>query len=152
MNVLIVNESSLRAPRKFIADWCKLIEKEFQKRKLWKSLPSQLELTVVFLDTAAAKKMNQQFRNRNYATDVLSFEGMEPGALGELVLCPQVLRRQCKEHHLTYHQELGYMLLHGILHLLGYDHELSESDAKKMFLIQDQVFEKLLTPKKSTAR
>jgi probable rRNA maturation factor len=53
------------------------------------------------------------------------------------------LKRQAREHKLSFQHELGYMVLHGILHLLGYDHETSEADAEKMFAIQDEVFEKL---------
>ncbi|MNT92934.1 Endoribonuclease YbeY [compost metagenome] len=60
-------------------------------------------------------------------------------------MCPDVLKKQAKDHDLTYKHELGYMLLHGVLHLLGYDHETSEEDAEKMFKIQDEAFEKLRT-------
>ncbi len=87
--------------------------------------------------------MNHEFRGKDYATDVLSFDSLEPTSLGELVLCPEVLKRQAQEHGLTYQQELGYMLLHGVLHLLGYDHETNPKDAEKMFALQDAVFETL---------
>ncbi len=98
---------------------------------------SKMDLTIVFLDTAAAKKINREFRGKNYATDILSFDG------GELVLCPQVLKRQAKEHRHSFNAELGYMLIHGVLHLKGFDHEKSKSAAAKMFKIQDQVFDRL---------
>jgi probable rRNA maturation factor len=144
MRVLVINQSSVRAPKKFIATWIEKIQKQFLKKKIIGSQHKNLELTIVFLNPALAKKMNKQFRQRDYATDVLSFAAMDDNALGELVLCPQVLQRQAKEHGLTYQQELGYMLLHGILHLLGYDHETGDEDAKIMFGIQDEVFAKLL--------
>ncbi|MBC7370431.1 MAG: rRNA maturation RNase YbeY [Bdellovibrionaceae bacterium] len=143
MKVLIINQSSIRTPRKFIDLWCGQIEKELLKSKIMKSSHQKMQLTVVFLNAPAAKKINLQFRGRNYATDVLSFDPMEPDSLGELVLCPQVLQRQAKEHKLNYQLELGYMVLHGILHLLGYDHETSDRDAKKMFAIQDRIFANL---------
>ncbi len=97
---------------------------------------------MVFLDSQSAKKINYEFRKKNYATDVLSFSPIEPGSLGELVMCPDVLKKQAREHGLSFRQELTYMLLHGILHLLGYDHEKSAAEAKKMFQIQDRLFEK----------
>jgi probable rRNA maturation factor len=128
MTILVINQSSVPAPRKFIDAWVRQVETQLLKRKIVKKTKAPLGLTVVFLNVAEAKKMNQQFRKKNYATDVLSFAAMEPGALGELVLCPQVLQCQAKEHKLSYKQELGYMLLHGILHLLGYDHETSSAD------------------------
>lgn len=101
------------------------------------------ELTIVFMDPKPARQMNKQFRSRDYATDVLSFEALIPESLGELVLCPQVLQKQAQEHGLSYREELGYMLLHGVLHLLGYDHETGREDAEEMFAVQDAVFAKL---------
>ncbi len=102
------------------------------------------ELVIAFLDQGPAKKLNQKYRGKNYATDVLSFGSEDPSQLGELVICPQVIVRQAKEHGLANRHELGYMVLHGILHLLGYDHETSERDAKRMFALQDKIFERLL--------
>jgi probable rRNA maturation factor len=128
-------------PRKFIMIWLQESERALREKKI--RLHSQVELTVVFLDKSPAKKINWQYRLKNYATDVLSFEGDGKFNLGELVLCPDIIAKQAKDHDLSFQQELGYMLLHGILHLLGYDHENSESEAKRMFLIQDEVFDKL---------
>jgi len=74
----------------------------------------------------------------------LSFPGDESqGSLGELILCPQVLKAQAKEHDFSFQEELGYMIIHGVLHLLGYDHEKTSHQAKKMFRLQDQIFDKL---------
>jgi probable rRNA maturation factor len=144
MKILVINQSSVRAPRKFIDTWCAQIQKEFLKRKVFNKAHAQKELTVVFLNPKEAKKTNKQFRGKDYATDVLSFDGMSPEHLGDLVMCPQVLKKQAKEHGLSYQEELGYMLLHGILHLLGYDHELGQKEAEEMFGLQDAVFAKLL--------
>ncbi|NUN05739.1 MAG: rRNA maturation RNase YbeY [Bdellovibrio sp.] len=145
MQLVIVNESKHPVPRQFVQKWTADLVKELQKRKVLKAIHLKQELTLVFLDKKPAQKLNKEFRGKDYATDVLSFDSMEPGSFGELILCPDVLKRQAKEHSLTYREELGYMLLHGILHLLGYDHETGEKDAKKMFALQDVVFEKLLS-------
>lgn len=144
MEILIVNESSHTVPRKFVQQWMNLLEKHLSKKKVLSQKDLSKELTLVFLDKAAAKKINKQFRQKDYATDVLSFDSDEPTSFGELILCPEVLKKQAKEHGLTYQQELGYMLLHGVLHLLGYDHETGEADARRMFGIQDEAFEALL--------
>lgn len=143
MNVLIVNDSKHAVPRKFIDQWIKELIKELKRRRVIKKAHSQKELTLVFLNKNAAKKINFEFRGKDYATDVLSFESMDESSFGELILCPDVLKRQAKEHGLTYQLELGYMLLHGVLHLLGYDHETNENDAQEMFRLQDALFEKL---------
>lgn len=147
MNVLVVNQSSVRQPRQFISRWIHAVEKELLRKKVIQKSHCKMDLTLVFLDIKAAKKMNFEFRQKNYATDVLSFDSIETGSLGELVMCPQVLRRQAIENGHSYQVEIGYMILHGILHLLGYDHEISEKEAKIMFEIQDTVFEKLLSEK-----
>lgn len=138
----IVNQASVRVPRQFLEKHWKLIVKDLR-------LGSH-ELTMVFLNPGPAKNLNRQFRGKNYATDVLSFApiedfgGGEVQTLGELILCPQVLQRQSREHGLTYRQELLYMMIHGVLHLIGYDHEKSVAEEKKMFQIQDRLFEKYL--------
>lgn len=144
MLLIVVNESKHAVPRKFIQVWMESLTQALKKRRVLKANQGNRELTLVFLDKKPAQKINHEFRGKDYATDVLSFDSMDPSSLGELVLCPEVLKRQAKEHKLTYQQELGYMLLHGVLHLLGYDHETNERDAKKMFKLQDEVFEELL--------
>ncbi len=145
MRILVINQSSVRAPRKFIKKWCLQIKNEFLKRKIFDKNTATKELTLIFLNPKNAKANNKQFRGKDYATDVLSFESMSSESLGELLLCPQVIQKQAKDHGLKYQEELGYMILHGILHLLGYDHETESSDAKKMFSIQDEVFAKFFT-------
>jgi probable rRNA maturation factor len=125
LNIEIINKSKIKISKVFVKKW------------LMAAKLSKMDLTIVFLDTAAAKKINREFRGKNYATDILSFDG------GELVLCPQVLKRQAKEHRHSFNAELGYMLIHGVLHLKGFDHEKSKSAAAKMFKIQDQVFDRL---------
>ncbi|MNK26221.1 Endoribonuclease YbeY [compost metagenome] len=144
MEITIVNESKHAVPRKFIQTWMDEMARHLMRKKVLKAKDAKKDITLVFLDKKAAQKINKQFRGKDYATDVLSFDSMEPTSLGELILCPDVLKKQAQEHDLTYQQELGYMLLHGVLHLLGYDHETGEADAKKMFKIQDEAFEHLL--------
>jgi probable rRNA maturation factor len=61
-----------------------------------------------------------------------------------MILCPQVLTRQAREHGLTFKQELAYMLCHGVLHLLGYDHENSKKEAEVMYALQDKAFAQIL--------
>jgi probable rRNA maturation factor len=132
----LINQSKVRMPKSFVLE-----VDSFIRRRL--KIPVKRELTIVFLDPTPAKKLNKTYRKKDYATDILSFEGATPQDLGELVICPQVLQKQAKEHDLSFKAELAYMLIHGVLHLLGYDHERSAKEAKKMFQIQDQLFDSL---------
>ncbi|MES2768716.1 MAG: rRNA maturation RNase YbeY [Bdellovibrionota bacterium] len=146
MQIEIINYTKDKIPKKFVQDWTKLVIKNLKSQKILGRKISQLEkdLIVVFVTSAKMKKLNSQFRGKNKHTDILSFEPIEESSLGELVLCLPVLKKQAKEHKLSLNHEIGYMLIHGILHLLGYDHETNEREAKIMFDLQDILFEKLL--------
>lgn len=148
MKLTIVNHSGQAIPKKFLKSWVRRIERSVAQRISGKSARrfKQVragELVVVFLREKAARELNKRFRGKNYATDVLSFEG-EGDLFGELIISPRVISRQAREHGLLVREELGYMVLHGILHLLGYDHEKSQAEAKRMFALQDEIFEELL--------
>lgn len=99
------------------------------------------DLVIVFVANAEMKKLNHHFRDKNKVTDILSFADADEDSLGELVICFPQIQKQAQEHGLTIQQELAYMLIHGVLHLLGYDHEQSKKEAKLMFALQDRIFE-----------
>lgn len=151
MKCILIDRDGGKHPKKFIETWTKRAVQRLKARKI--EVDSR-ELVLVFVKAEEIKRLNQQFRKKSYATDVLSFVGSEPHVLGELILCRQVLELQAKEHKMSYEHELGYMILHGILHLLGYDHEKSQRRAREMFQIQDDVFEELCQDQKhvSTSR
>lgn len=107
-----------------------------------KILREARDLIIVFVDRAEGRKLNKNFRGKNYATDILSFSQVEQGSLGELVFCAPVLAKQAREHKLSLKDETLYLYIHGLLHLLGYDHEKSAAQARAMFKIQDQIFSK----------
>jgi probable rRNA maturation factor len=142
MALELQNLSDHSMPRLWMGRALEFIFKELRKRKIISAKDQAKELDIVFLNPAEAKKLNKKFRNKNYPTDILSFAG-DQELFGELVICPQVLEKQAKEHGHSFKAELGYMLIHGVLHLLGYDHEKSKKEAQKMFQIQDQVFDRL---------
>jgi probable rRNA maturation factor len=85
---------------------------------------------------ATMTRLNGRFRGKRYATDVLSFPAPEvfqrSGWLGELVICLPVLIRQGREHGHSPNRELQILLIHGVLHLLGLDHEKGRKDAATM--------------------
>jgi len=108
-----------------------------------KIIPSSFNQKVIitFLSSMAMKDLNNTFLKRNHTTDVLSFAPMEEGYLGEIALCADQIKIQCKEHHLTFEEETVYLILHALLHLLGFHHEQGGETARQMFKIQDSLFE-----------
>lgn len=142
MNLFIVNQTPVPVPRKYLKTaLTHLVEQPFFNR--FKRNKNK-NLVLAFLQTNQARHLNLEFRGKDYATDVLSFSPTEDDDLGELVFCPDVLKKQSLEHGLSYRDELIYMVYHGVLHLLGYEHETNEKDAKKMFAIQDRAFASFL--------
>jgi len=95
-------------------------------------------LSIVFVSAPEMRKLNRQFRRRDVTTDVLSFA--YPGAtvdglpfLGEVVISPEVAARQALQYGSSEEREIRRLIAHGILHLLGYDHQ---ADGGLMSLVQ----------------
>lgn len=93
------------------------------------------EVSVAFVDDAEMKKLNRTFRGRNRTTDVLTFEGDHedlppgvPASLGEVVICLDQARRQAREQRHPLATEVRYLLLHGLIHALGFDHETDDGE------------------------
>ncbi|MEI7973840.1 MAG: rRNA maturation RNase YbeY, partial [Bdellovibrio sp.] len=105
-------------------------------------LDRPLVLRLIGVSRVRSRTLNRDYRAKDSATDVLSFTSSEQGVLGELILCFPLLREQAHQHGLQFHEELAYMCLHGLLHLLGWDHEKSQLEAREMFLLQDTAFNK----------
>lgn len=99
------------------------------------------ELSIVFADSETIRELNLQYRGKNAPTDVLSF-AMSGGGwpetavtlLGDVMICPEIVRLNALELGLSFEEELVFVLVHGILHLFGYDHmdTASEEAMKKM--------------------
>jgi probable rRNA maturation factor len=140
------SKSSLVSANRVIKLCQKLVGEFKDHPVLKKSLPKNEEfiaLTLVFLNKSKARALNKKFRKRDYATDVLSFSPEARGeGLGDLVFCPEVLVKQAKEQGHSFKKELDYMVIHGFLHLLGYDHEKSAREELKMTKLQDKLFSK----------
>ena len=80
-------------------------------------------VTVAVVPDSRVRLLNRQFRRTDRATDVLSFPSGEPGDLGDIVIAAGVARRQAGDAGHSLQTELRVLALHGLLHLLGYDHE-----------------------------
>ena len=80
-------------------------------------------LTIAIVPDARVRQLNKRYRRKDAATDVLSFPSGEPGDLGDIVIAGGVARRQARLAGHALQTELRILALHGLLHLLGYDHE-----------------------------
>ena len=90
------------------------------------------ELSILVVGAARSRSLNQRYRSRNRPTNVLSFPSATPGpGLGDLVICPQVLRREARAAGKPERAHWMHLVIHGALHLIGYDHE-RPADARRM--------------------
>lgn len=90
--------------------------------------------TVAFVSDKNIRKLNQQFRGVDKATDVLSFPADEPDNLGDVAISVETAARQAKENGLSFEDEIAQLMLHGLLHLSGYDHETDNGEMNKLEL------------------
>jgi probable rRNA maturation factor len=110
----------------------------------------QAELSILLVDEPTMSAYHEKYMGEPGPTDVLSFpmdelrppedDEDEPpaGMLGDIVLCPAVTDAQAREHGRTAQAEAEYLLVHGLLHLLGYDHA-DEAERAEMFGLKDRI-------------
>lgn len=100
-------------------------------------------ISVALVGKEEIKKINKKFRQKNKPTDVLSFEIKQNNILGEIIICPDVVKENAKKYKVPVKSEMLKMLVHGILHLCGYDHERSEEEEKIMEEKQEKYLNKI---------
>lgn len=137
-----VNKTKIPIPKNFLEKWTKAIQKTLKPKDL-RGLKLDREMTIMFVSPPLIRSLNRKFRDKDEVTDILSFGSFEPNDMPELIICPQVLKKQAKEHGLSFNFELGYLTLHGVLHLLHYDHEHGGRKAKQMYDLQDKIYAKI---------
>lgn len=107
----------------------------------------QFELTIRLVNIAESQQLNKQYRDKDKPTNVLSFpfevpEGIELNLLGDLVICTQVVEQEAKAQNKALFDHWAHMVIHGCLHLVGYDH-INDTDANEMEAIEVKVLAKL---------
>jgi probable rRNA maturation factor len=96
---------------------------------------SDSSVTIAFVSDRKIRSLNQQFRGINKATDVLSFpRDHDAGELGDIAISLETAARQAKENCLTVNSEIAQLILHGLLHLSGYDHETDNGEMNRLEL------------------
>ena len=106
-------------------------------RKLMGALARRLlvphgSVAVVFADDKMLRELNRRYRGKDRSTDVLSFPTHEPEHLGDIVVSSETTRRQGKRRRHGARREAKILLIHGFLHLLGYDHEVDDGEMEAL--------------------
>jgi probable rRNA maturation factor len=105
------------------------------------------ELTIRVVDEAESQQLNSSYRQKDKPTNVLSFpfevpDGIESDLLGDLVVCYQVVQQEAQQQKKSINDHWLHMVVHGVLHLLGFDH-LDDTEAEEMESLEIEVLEKL---------
>ncbi|QSX39923.1 rRNA maturation RNase YbeY [Shewanella cyperi] len=113
---------------------------------LGNTLP-QAELTIRLVDSDESRSLNHSYRGKDKPTNVLSFPfeappGVELPLLGDLVICAEVVENEAAEQHKTLEAHWAHMVVHGCLHLLGYDH-IEDAEAEEMEALETELLQGL---------
>ncbi|MFB2002644.1 rRNA maturation RNase YbeY [Staphylococcus aureus] len=131
-------------------EWYEQIEKLLNFAKQQEEISEDAELSITFVDKSEIQEINKMYRDKDKVTDVISFALEEdepdidmsefdiPRVLGDIIICTDVAQEQSESYEHSFERELGFLALHGFLHLLGYDH-MNEEDEKEMFGRQDAI-------------
>lgn len=124
-NVEVTGPAVPRLPRREIASFV---------RKVLRHLDHDVEeASIAFVDDASMTSLNRKFRHKNKTTDVLTFPGDAP-FLGDIVISLDQARRQARDEKHSLATEVRYLLLHGVLHAMGYDHETDNGEMNALEL------------------
>jgi probable rRNA maturation factor len=124
---------------------------QFTARKM--KVEEGSEVSVTFVDNARIHEINLEYRHKDAPTDVISFPMEEPGegeieisgadmprVLGDIIISIERAEEQAAEYGHSFARELGFLAVHGFLHLLGYDHETKEEETE-MFSLQKEILD-----------
>jgi probable rRNA maturation factor len=106
------------------------------------------EVTLRYVGEKEGRELNRRYRARDYATNVLSFP-YEEGARsprGDIVICAPVVAREAREQGKDLEAHHAHLVVHGVLHLRGYDHERGAGDARRMEALERRILAKLGFP------
>jgi len=108
------------------------------------ALAVDAEITVRIVDAEEGRKLNREYRQKDYATNVLTFDyQQEPSVMADLVLCAPVVEREAQEQNKTLEEHYAHLLVHGTLHAQGWDHETSEEDAEEMEAYETDIMKEM---------
>lgn len=120
----------------------KLSKFQFEKNQI-------LTISILLIGKERMKEINFKYRGKKYVTDVLSFSYLEKVSLseeiylGEILINPEKAKIQARQYGVSLWQEITRLLVHGVLHLFGYDHEVSHKEARKMRKLEQKILSNL---------
>jgi probable rRNA maturation factor len=100
-------------------------------------------LTVALSDDKRVQALNKRDRRKDKPTNVLSYPSGEKAFIGDIVLARQTMWREAREQKKTPADHVAHLVVHGTLHLLGYDHETSDAEAERMEALERRILKKL---------
>ncbi|MBQ8402038.1 MAG: rRNA maturation RNase YbeY [Clostridia bacterium] len=126
------------------------LKKAVRAALVYEKFGQDARVSVTFTDNEGIRALNREYREKDAATDVLSFplytmeedDRPEPGMaaeLGDIVLSLERADEQAKAYRHSFQRETAFLTVHSVLHLLGYDHERSEEEEKDMFRRQEEI-------------
>ena len=116
-------------------------------RRVRAACAAPAEVTVRFVDAAEGRELNRDYRVKDYATNVLSFPYDSGERIcGDLVLCLPVVMREAQEQGKPLDAHFAHLIVHGMLHLQGYDHETGRDDAERMEAKEREILQALGYP------
>ena len=108
------------------------------------ALDTDAEITVRIVGAEEGQALNRDYRQRDYATNVLTFDyTQEPVVTADLVLCAPVVAQEARENGKTLQAHYAHLLVHGTLHAQGWDHETGEEDAEAMEAREAEILDRL---------
>lgn len=119
-------------------------------RKVFKAVDDDKKMHVIFVDNESIQDINKTYRNINKPTDVISFPNDEADddSLGDIFISIEKAVEQASDYGHSFEREIGFLSVHGYLHLKGYDHHTPEEE-KVMFNLQEEILEKAKLTRKS---
>lgn len=123
--------------------WVKSALQRYAKNDAARHLPEQPALTIRLVDEAESAQLNMTYRQKNYSTNVLSFPSVHPDQplepyLGDLVICAVIVIEEARQQRKVLLAHWAHLTVHGVLHLLGYDH-VQEPEAQEMEHLETQI-------------
>ncbi len=135
-----VNQSQLkggqRLPKKILEEVLEIASEHIKHRK------KEIWVSIAFVSKREIRKLNKLYRSKDAVTDVLAFELEGEEVKGEIIISYEQARMQAKQMGHPTRSELVFLIVHGLLHVFGHDHE-KQSDAAKMFALQMKILQDL---------
>jgi len=147
MNYEYINQSNEKSWKNY-KPYIKLIVERIETIL---KLDKQYDFSIILMDSRAIHEMNREYRNIDKETDVISFASLDDELLinledvielGDIFINVKAIRSQAKDYGHSLKREFCFLVTHGILHLLGYDH-LNKEDEKKMFDLQEEILNEI---------